>query len=60
MSAHTRGGIHSVLHEERDSHQQRELRHLGLLTSPKACDAEVPHKKENMAEYALAAWAGHR
>ena len=34
-------------------HQQRELRNLGLLTSPMVSDAEVAHEKENTMEYAL-------
>ena len=41
-------------------HQQRELRNLGLLTSPMVSDAEVSHEKENTMEYALVGETEHR
>ena len=43
---HASGVLTSVSHEGLNPHQQRELRHLGLLTSPMASDAEVAHEKE--------------
>ena len=41
-------------------HQQRELRNLGLLTSPMVSDAEVAHEEENTMEYALVGDIEHR
>ena len=41
-------------------HQQRELRKLGLLTSPMVSDAEVAHEKENTIEDALLGETDHR
>ena len=60
MSARASGALTPVSHEGLNPHQQRELRNLGLLTSPMTSDAEVAHEKENMVEYALVAETEHR
>ena len=41
-------------------HQQRELRNLGVLTSPMVSDAEVGHEKKKTMEYALVGETEHR
>ena len=39
------GAVAPVSYEGLNPHQQRELRNLGLLTSPLASNAEVAHEK---------------
>ena len=60
MSTRASGAVSPVSHEEQNPQQQRELRNLGLLTSPMTSDAEVAHENENMMEYALVAATEHR
>ena len=47
MGTRASGAVTPVSHEGLNLHQQRELRNLGLLTSPMASDAEVAREKEN-------------
>ena len=60
MGTRASGAVTPVLHEGLNPPQQRELRSLGLLTSPMASDAEVPYEKENTMKYVLVAETEHR
>ena len=55
MGTSASGAVTPLSQEGLNLHQQRELRSLGLLTSPMASDAEEAHEKENMMEYAMVA-----
>ena len=46
MGTRASGALTPVSPEGLNPHQQRELRNLGLLTSPMAIDVEVVHEKE--------------
>ena len=61
MGTRASGAVTPVSHEEVNSHQQRELCSLGLLSSPMASDAEVAHhQKEYTMAYVLVAETEHR
>ena len=60
MGTRASGALTPVSHEGLNPHQQRELRNLGLLTSPMVSDAEVAHEKESTMEYALVGETEHR
>ena len=60
MDTRASGAVTPVSHEGLYLHQQRELRKLGLITSPMAINAEVAHERQNAMEYALVAETEHR
>ena len=60
MESRANGPGAPISHERVNAHQQRELRKLGLLANPAACNAEVAHQMENLLEYALVARMEHR
>ena len=60
MESRANGPGAPISHERVNAHQQRELRKLGLLANPAACNAEVAHQMENLLEYALVARTEHR
>ena len=60
MESRANGPGAPIPHERVNAHQQRELRKLGLLANPAACNAEVAHQMENLLEYALVARTEHR
>ena len=60
MRTRADGAVAPISHEGLNAQQHRELRNLGLLAIPAACDADVAHEMENRLEYALAARKEHR
>ena len=60
MGTRASGALTPVSHEGLNPHQERELRNLGLLTSPMSSNPEVSHEEENMMEYPLVAETEHR
>ena len=60
MRTRADGAVAPISHEGLNAQQHREVRNLGLLAIPAACDADVAHEMENRLEYALAARTEHR
>ena len=60
MRIRSNGAVAPISHGRVSAHQHRELRNLGLLANPAACNANVSRAMENLLEYALAARTEHR
>ena len=60
MTTRATGAVAPISHEGLNAHQHRELRNMGLLANPVACDADTVHEMENLLEYTLTAMTEHR